>query len=196
MTNLGISMGGHERTTVVGETDGWLTPPEIIEALGPFDLDPATPRVMPWQTAARRYTIDDDGMAQPWHGRVWLNPPYGRDAWRWVDRLADHGDGIALLFARTDTEWFRSTVWGRADALLFLHGRLRFHKASGDQITRNTSGGAGAGAPSVLVAFGERNAAALASCGLDGALVTRWQPLANGCAETPPKSIENGSDRA
>lgn len=171
---LGNGFGGHERATIAGETDDWLTPPEIIDALGPFDLDPCTPRVMPWETAVRRYTIDDDGLAQPWEGRVWLNPPYGREAWRWVDRLAAHGDGIALVFARTETRWFIDTVWSKADALLFLHGRLKFHKSNGARIKRNVPGGADAGAPSVLVAFGDRNVAALESSGLRGSLVTRW----------------------
>lgn len=172
--NLGRSFGGHERATVLGETDEWLTPPEIINALGPFDLDPATPRTMPWQTATRRYTIDDDGLTQPWDGRVWLNPPYGRESWRWVERLADHGNGIALLFARTDTEWFTDTVWSRSSGLLFLRGRIRFHCVNGEQIKRARPGGAGAGAPSVLVAFGWQNGVALERSGLAGVLVTGW----------------------
>jgi hypothetical protein len=169
--NLGRSLGGHERATVLGETDEWLTPPEIIAALGPFDLDPATPRTMPWATAARRYTIDDDGLAQPWEGRVWLNPPYGRTASDWLDRLADHGDGIALIFARTDTIWFADTVWRRADAVLFVKGRLRFYRTDGQQITRERSGGAGAGAPSVLVAYGDRNVEALRASAIEGHFV-------------------------
>lgn len=56
--------------TNTDNNDEWLTPPEILRALGPFDLDPAAPIVRPWDMAARHYTKIDDGMSQPWEGRV------------------------------------------------------------------------------------------------------------------------------
>ena len=86
-----MSLSAHQSARMM--TDEWLTPPEILAALGPFDLDPCTPDAMPWQTAAARYTKRDDGLAQPWRGRVWLNPPFGREAVRWLRKLAAHGDG-------------------------------------------------------------------------------------------------------
>ncbi len=92
--------------------DEWLTPPEIIEALGPFDLDPCAPIVRPRDTAARHFTLEDDGLMQPWEGRVWLNPPYGKHTWKWLNRLALHGQGITIIFARTETEGFQRFVWG------------------------------------------------------------------------------------
>ena len=52
--------------------------PEIVSALGPFDLDPCSPVNRPWPTAAQHFTVRDDGLAQAWHGRVWCNPPFGR----------------------------------------------------------------------------------------------------------------------
>lgn len=57
----------------------WLTPPEIIRALGEFDLDPCCPPAMPWSTAKKMVCRPDDGLAVTWEGRVWLNPPYGRE---------------------------------------------------------------------------------------------------------------------
>ena len=67
----------------------WLTPPHIIEALGPFDLDPCCPPVMPWRTATRMVCRPDDGLAVDWRGsRVWCNPPYGRDAVPFMRKLA------------------------------------------------------------------------------------------------------------
>ncbi len=144
----------------------WLTPPHILEALGPFDLDPcAAPDPRPWGTAARHYTLPTDGLSEPWEGRVWCNPPYGNEGWTWLSRLADHGDGIGLVFARTDVAGFHSQVWERADAILFLRGRLSFHHRDGSKAAAN------GGAPSCLVAYGANNVEALASSGMPGKLV-------------------------
>lgn len=143
-----------------GATDEWLTPPEIIEALGPFDLDPAAPVERPWPTAGAHYTIEDDGLSRPWFGRVWLNPPYGAQVTTWLERLADHGRGTALIAARTETEVFHRFVWGRASALLFFHGRLFFHYPDGRRAKSN------AGHGSVLVAYGDVDADRLALAAL------------------------------
>ena len=108
-------IGGHTQPNG-GRTNEWLTPPEWIHALGPFDLDPCAPIECPWPTAARHYTMLDNGLMQPWEGFVWCNPPYGRSTAKWLQRMADHGNGIALTFARTETVMFFSYVWeiGRA----------------------------------------------------------------------------------
>lgn len=90
----------------------WLTPPEIVRALGEFDLDPCSPVNRPWDLARRNYTIDDDGLAQEWTGRVWCNPPYGDETALWLERMRIHGNGVALTFARTETAWFFDSVWG------------------------------------------------------------------------------------
>ena len=119
------AMGSHQSHRM--GTDVWLTPPHILDALGPFDLDPCSSLDRPWDTARQHYTVEDDGLAQDWAGRVWCNPPYGLQAWTWLERLADHGQCTALIFARTETAGFFRTVWRRASALLFLEGRLHFH---------------------------------------------------------------------
>ena len=62
----------------------WLTPPGIVKAVGPFDLDPCAPISRPWNTAENHLTIEDDGLNSEWNGRVWCNPPYSRatiDEW-------------------------------------------------------------------------------------------------------------------
>lgn len=142
--------------------DEWLTPPYILSPLGPFDLDPCAPVVRPWDTAAKHYTIEDDGLSREWKGRVWCNPPYGRVADRWLARCADHGNAMALIFARTETEMFFNRVWEAADAVLFLRGRLTFHCVTGEKAAHN------GGAPSVLVAYGQNNVTLLQFCGLPG----------------------------
>jgi DNA N-6-adenine-methyltransferase (Dam) len=124
------SVGGHH-SHKAGKSE-WLTPPEIIAALGPFELDPCAPLDRPWPTAATHYTICDDGLKQPWRGFCFVNPPYGSTTRIWLDKLASHpGGGIALVFARTETEAFVSQVWERASSLLFLFGRLHFHHVGG-----------------------------------------------------------------
>ena len=149
-------------------SDTWLTPPEILDALGPFDLDPcAAPEPRPWPTAARHICLPDDGLAAPWSGRVWLNPPYSREAFAWLRRMAAHGHGTTLTFARTETGWFVETIWQAATAVLFLHGRLYFHRADGIRAAAN------AGAPSVLAAYGEQDAKRLKDSGLPGTYV-QW----------------------
>lgn len=156
-------IGSHQSARM--KNDEWLTPPSVLAALGRFDLDPSAPICRPWDTAAKHFTIEDDGLAQPWHGRVWLNPPYGSEAGKWLARLAEHGTGTALIFARTETSMFFEHVWPRASALLFLRGRLHFHYVDGRRAQANS------GAPSVLIGYGRADADILASCGLDGQLV-------------------------
>lgn len=145
-----------------GASNDWLTPPEIIHALGPFDLDPCACAGMPWSTAKTMVAPPQDGLAGEWRGRVWLNPPYGQSLEKWISRLADHGDGIALVPARTEVEsWFWPQVWERADAVFFFRGRLYFRRPDG-----TTEGNAGHG--SVLAAYGLRNVHAIELSGLRG----------------------------
>lgn len=156
-------MGGHESATM--RRDEWLTPPHIVNALGPFDLDPCAPRIRPWPTAARHYDITSNGLSQPWSGRVWLNPPYGTEAAKWMQRMAQHNRGTALIFARTETAVFHDWIWPTARALLFLRGRLHFHFTDGTRAPAN------AGAPSVLIAYGPDDARRLAQSGIEGKVV-------------------------
>lgn len=162
-----MSLSSHQRQHR-GATDVWLTPPDIIAALGPFDLDPCAAVGQPWRTAAKQYTVEDNGLAQPWVGFVWCNPPFGPDAEKWLRRLADHDNGIGLVPARTETRWYVSTAWERADAVLFLHGRPHFHHADG------TRGKANSGAPISLLAYGSLAVNRLRHSGLRGSLVTEW----------------------
>lgn len=148
--------------------DEWLTPPDILRALGgPFDLDPCAPICRPWDTAARHFTIQDDGLSQAWSGRVWLNPPYGAHTGDWMHKLAEHGQGTALIFARTETDHWHTHIWPRASAILFLRGRLYFHHVSGSKARHN------AGAPSALIAYGAEDARLLINSGIAGAI---WKP--------------------
>ena len=127
------------------QKDEWLTPPEIIQSLGTFDLDPCSPVNRPWDTANLHYTIEDDGLSKDWSGRVWCNPPYGTETGKWLKKLSDHNNGICLIFARTETSNFFNYVWNKASGIRFIKGRLKFYSVDGKQ-AKNC-----AGAPSCLV---------------------------------------------
>jgi hypothetical protein len=153
-------MSGHH--SAIMKSDEWLTPPEILRSLGEFDLDPCAPVFRPWSTAKHHYTIEDNGLIKEWFGRVWMNPPYGKALAQWLQKLSAHANGIALTFARTETESFQRFVFPKADSVLFIAGRLNFYTVAG---TRSKMNG---GAPSVLIAYGEHNSQALEDSKIKG----------------------------
>lgn len=171
-------MGSHQSAAML--KDSWLTPPKLIELLGDFDLDPCAAIGQPWATARQHFTIVDDGLSKTWHGRVWLNPPYGGPeiVGPWMRRMVRHGHGTALTFARTETALFFETIWREATAVLFIEGRLHFHHGQRTFVERlqrwfevGERADANAGAPSVLAAYGTRDAARLECCGIPGQFV-------------------------
>lgn len=147
------------------QTHDWITPKHIIDALGPFDLDPCQCHTQPWPCATRGIVLPEDGLSAEWTGRVWCNPPYNTHAAAWLAKMARHGNGTALIFARTETEMFFRHVWEKATAVLFLEGRLHFHYPDGKRAPHNSGG------PSCLVAYGEYDAERLRYSGLAGQFV-------------------------
>ena len=141
----------------------WWTPPELIHDLGPFDLDPCAGEPVPWETATEMYS--EGGLLRQWHGRVWLNPPYGNEIGRWLSKLKHHGNGIALVFARTGAPWFHEHIWNSCDGILFLRKRLYFHHKDGKKAKQN------AGADLCLVAYGGSNRQALQTCDIEGKFI-------------------------
>ena len=157
---------GHERG-FEGDTNVWLTPRNILDALGQFDLDPcAAPHPRPWDVAKRHYTLSDgeDGMLLPWEGRVFCNPPYGPHVGLWMEKMVDHGSGIALIFARVETQVWQRTIWPFASGILFPDRRIAFCRPDG-------KAGATAGAPSALVAFSDEDAENLRTGSITGTFV-------------------------
>lgn len=153
-----LSLSGHQSASMI--SDVWLTPPEIIQSLGMFDLDPCAPSIRPWDMALRHISLPDCGLSAEWHGRVWLNPPFGKEAVKWLRKLKLHGNGIALIPARTETAMFYETVWNGADGVCFMKGRPHFHKPCGTRAKANS------GAPIALIAYGNQNVRALKQSGL------------------------------
>jgi len=120
-----------ERPSKKSSGDEWLTPPELLQALGQFDLDPACPDThMPWRTATRMVKKHQDGLSIPWSGRVWLNPPYS-NVLPWIEKMTDHGEGMMLIYARsTDAKWGQMAL-KRCSMAYFLAGRILFYYPDG-----------------------------------------------------------------
>ncbi len=146
------------------QKEDWLTPPHIIKALGPFDLDPCFSEPRPWGTADNYYTKEDDGLILSWHGFVWCNPPYGRETKKWLEKCSEYKNCLALIFARTDTVMFHEYIWSKAYAIMFLKGRIAFHRPDGSK-------GQSAGAASCIVAWNWEGYKRLIYSGLEGKIV-------------------------
>lgn len=139
--------GKHEPSNHKGTTDVWLTPLEVIDNLGGnFDLDPCA---HPGHCTAKT-AYYDRGLEQPWFGNVWLNPPYS-EVGVWIDKIIEHGNGTALVFARTDTQWAQRAMKA-ATSIFFIKGRLKFLRGDG---SKHPSGNAGA--PSMILTFGYKS---------------------------------------
>jgi hypothetical protein len=168
-------VSGFGYTEPVGRSIEWYTPPEVFDWLGlEFDLDPASPPGgLPWIPAARHYTQEDDGLSQPWEGRVWLNPPYGPHIGQWMMKMVQHMNGIALVPARTETNWWHDTVVG-ASSLILLRKRLTFVTEEG------VRGESNAGHGTALIAYGDDCDIALMGSRAQGMRVSLRGPLPNG----------------
>ncbi len=147
MTNA--TLFGHEQE--VSTSDDYYTPSWLFEDMAVrFDLDVAAPPGgVPWIPAKQFYTMADDGLSQPWEGRVWMNPPYSMPK-LWVATFIKHGNGIALLpMARS--AWF-SDLWNTADGMACTPSRFEFTQGSIFM-------------PAVLWAFGDWAVEAIARIG-------------------------------
>jgi phage N-6-adenine-methyltransferase len=140
---VGFKAQNHPQQTVKDQVDDRGTDPAFLAAVsqefGPFDLDVAA---APHNAKCPRYyTLEDDGLSQPWTGAVWCNPPYsGIGAWvqkAW-DEWTLNPDGpttiVMLLPAnRTEQKWWQELVEpcrdGNANfSVRFLPGRMRFDR--------------------------------------------------------------------
>lgn len=150
MLNYGEIAGGgapHRNVHFSCATVEWETPQWLFDELawtyGGFTLDPCATTAN--AKCAHFFTRAEDGLAQPWSGKVFCNPPYGREIGQWVEKAhmsaVDGALVVCLLPARTDTRWWQDYV--RRGHVWFLRGRLKFGQA------RNA-----APFPSAIVTFG------------------------------------------
>lgn len=151
MPSHGFSHEPRNSTTI-----DWYTPQYIFDAINlSFDLDPCSAgEDKDCVPASNRYTILDDGLNKDWFGLVFCNPPYGSQTSIWLDKMSQHQNGIALVFARSGTRWWQK-VAPTTTSICFVAGRIKFINGQ----TNKTQ--SAAGADSVLMAWGEISANAL-----------------------------------
>lgn len=172
-----------------GATNDWYTPQPVIatllDALGRtrFDLDPASPSRSGPVPARIRYTREDDGLAQPWRGLTFLNPPFRPTLLPWIrkaagESAAGNADVVALLPVRTSTRWWHDFV-GQTDHLI-----LR------DRISYDTPDGPGGPAPfgAAVVAWTADSAAFIGRLAerMPGIVVPRRAPPSPGAHRLAP----------
>lgn len=114
------------------DTDAWYTPPWIFDGLGvTFDIDVAAPaEPLPWLPARRRYTVADDGLALPWFGLVWCNPPYSAPT-AWCRRWAVHDPGGFLLIRADLSTGGPALAFGAASSIYVAPKRIQFVNGHG-----------------------------------------------------------------
>jgi len=147
-----------EHEPCIGKSDDWYTPPAIFDALGlTFDLDPCSPGPGHWVPARKVYTKDDDGLAQPWEGLVFMNPPFGGREGHipWLKKFLDHRNGVAIVRAYTSSRWWHNLM-PSAHGLLFPRGKTKFIRPDG-------SIGSSPGHGIVLIGMGQTACSALAN---------------------------------
>jgi DNA N-6-adenine-methyltransferase (Dam) len=127
-----------EHENFIGETSEWYTPPAIFNALGlRFDLDPCSPGPGHWVPARKIFTQAEDGLAQPWSGLVFCNPPFGGRNGHvpWMRRFFEHANGILITRSYTSSRWWHEEM-PRAQMVLFPAGKTKFIRPDGSLAVR------------------------------------------------------------
>jgi len=143
-----------------GESNDWFTPRYIFDGIGQqFDLDVAAPVDGPRHVPAAKWYAADS-LTLPWHGFVWMNPPFGHQSTKraWLSKFFAHGSGIALVPDRTSAPWFQE-YGPKADAILWVAPKIKFERPDG-------SIGESPGTGTALFAAGRRAVEALRQSGL------------------------------
>ncbi len=117
----------------LSESSEWTTPEIIInktiELFGEIDLDPCSNPDFPNVSARNHFIKKEDGLSKDWHGKIYMNPPYGNEIKDCINHLCEQyeknnvQEAIALTPSRTDTKWFQKM---KTFPRCFIWGRLKF----------------------------------------------------------------------
>ena len=134
-----------ESVHFMSKRSDWATPQDLFDKLNEefnFDIDLCADATN--AKCKRYYSIEDDALSKTWKGYCWMNPPYGREISKWIQKayhaaakptrsnpLGGDATVVCLLPSRTDTKWWHDYVM-KADTVRFIKGRLKFdgHKNS------------------------------------------------------------------
>lgn len=110
------------------KSEDWETPEDLFKRLDDeFHFETDLCASVQNAKCQHFYTKEQDGLKQEWKGTCWMNPPYGRQIEKWVEKACKSKAVIVcLLPVRTDTNWFHKYVLGKADEIRFCKGRLKF----------------------------------------------------------------------
>jgi len=137
----------------IGKSDEWYTPKYIFDALQTrFDMDVAAPVDRTHTNVPADHYITQDSLQADWSGLVWMNPPFGnRNGIRpWLNKISDHGNGIALTPDRTSAPWWQfAASHHKCTAILFIGGKVKFIKPDGSTGKQPSTG-------TTLFAFGDQ----------------------------------------
>ena len=114
------------------KTNEWSTPQDFFDELDKefnFTLDPCATSEN--AKCNKYFTVEDDGLKQDWSNDVvFMNPPYGREIKYWVQKAYEESlkgaTVVCLIPARTDTAYWHNYIFGKADDIRFIKGRLKF----------------------------------------------------------------------
>ena len=112
------------------KTDNWATPQDFFDAwnaLYDFELDVCADHDN--AKCQNYFTIEEDGLQQDWKTRrCWMNPPYGREIGKWMQKAYQESQKgatvVCLVPARTDTTWWHD--YAMQGSITFIRGRLKF----------------------------------------------------------------------
>lgn len=127
-----------EQALMSSDKHDWGTPPELYQELDDefgFTIDVCA---SDWNAKHENYwTVEDDALEQDWSDHIcFMNPPYGREIKHWVEKARTEAENgatvVGLIPARTDTRYWHNHIFGVADDIRFLKGRIKFHRPEGE----------------------------------------------------------------
>lgn len=112
------------------KTELWATPIDFFQkwsdSIGGFDLDVCANQEN--AKCSKFFSKEDDGLAQQWIGKCWMNPPYGKEIGRWMKKAYESSQEgatvVCLVPSRTDTKWWHD--YAMKGQITFIKGRLKF----------------------------------------------------------------------